>query len=386
LEGKIVSETRKAQDLEAKARDVFSTSISGVKREVEMLQSQLTAQRKQMEKDRGVKAGPGPRVSDDEARMKLKALEERLGGVEGGVKDALEQLAKRAQAPSAPSPATGPAWWNKLAGAIKSADGQDITLLISQLVDSAVSTLSKDTIAKPDFALFSGGARVIPSLTSATLEIRPKGFTKQLRHLFSNAGYAVGRAPVTALHHELHPGQCWPFAGKEGQLGVKLAVPTVLVEEVTIDHVAKDVAYDLRTAPREMEVWGLVGGKANIERVRAWRESGAAASYDSRVVYPPTLSKHPEFILLANFTYDIHAPNHIQTFAVDPEIRALNMDFGIVVLRVLSNWGMDALTCLYRFRVHGENVGGVPAPMADEILSSREGVDSGTNEKKQGAS
>jgi SUN domain-containing protein 1/2 len=42
------------------------------------------------------------------------------------------------------------------------------------------------------------------------------------------------------------------------------------------------------------------------------------------------------------------------------------MDFGIVVLRVLSNWGQE-FTCLYRFRVHGqmitaeEDVSGPPA-------------------------
>lgn len=373
LEGRIVSETRKARDAEAKARDAFSRSI---KQEVEVLQSQLTVQRRQMEKDREAKADAGASVNDDEARTRLKALEERVGGVEGGVKDALEQLSKKAQVPSR-SPATGPAWWNKLAsniGVIRSADGRDVTLLISQLVHSAVTTLSKDTIGKADFALRSGGAWVIPSLTSPTLEVRPKGFARQILGLFTGSGYSLGRSPATALHHELHNGNCWPFAGKEGQLGVLLAAPAVIVEEVTIDHVAKDVAYDVRSAPREMEVWGLVEGKENVERIKAWRESGGAASYDNGLVYPTTLPKHPEFIRISNFTYDIHAPNYVQTFAVDPEIRALEVDFGIVVLRVLSNWGMD-VTCLYRFRVHGTKVGGVLGPTADKLASSLDGDD-----------
>ena len=377
LEGKVVSETRKIQDSEAKARDMFSRSLSGVKQDVEVLQSQLIAQRKQ---DREVKvaAGAGAGAIDDEARSRLNILEERIGGAEGGVKNALEQLAKKAQTPSpSSSPATGPAWWNKLAsniGVIKSADGQDVTLLISQLVHSAVSTLSKDNIAKPDFALHSGGARVIPSLTSPSLSVvRPKSFVGQLYALFSGSGYSfVGRPPVTALHHEIHNGHCWPFAGEEGQLGVALAA-TVLVEEVTIDHVAQEVAFDVRSAPREMEVWGMVEGKENIERVKEWRESGdlGAAAYDSSIVYPPTLPKHPEYIRLANFTYDVHSPTNVQTFPVDPEIRALGVDFGIVVLRVLSNWGRD-FTCLYRFRVHGKTMKGEPEPMVDEFVSSRQ--------------
>ena len=374
LEGKIVSDTRKAQDAETKAREAHSRSISGVKQDVELLQSQMTAQRMQMEKDRDLK-GSGASASDEEARMRLKTLEERIGGVEGGVKDALEQLSRKPQAPTH-SPATGPAWWNKLAsniGVIKSADGRDVTLLISQLVDSAVSTLSKDTIAKPDFALHSGGARVIPSLTSPTLELRPRGFTRQLYGLVTGAGYSLGRSPVTALHHELHNGHCWPFAGKEGQLGVMLAAPAVLVEEVTIDHIAMEVAYDIRSAPREMEVWGMVEGKENVERIRSWREGGGSASYDSSVSYPPTLPKHPEYIRLANFTYDVHTANHVQTFAVDPEIRALDIDFGIVVLKVLSNWGMDAFTCLYRLRVHGKKLGSESVPMVNEFVSSSEG-------------
>jgi len=43
------------------------------------------------------------------------------------------------------------------------------------------------------------------------------------------------------------------------------------------------------------------------------------------------------------------------------------MDFGIVVLRVLVNWGMEAYTCLYRFRVHGERLVlmQIPGPVED---------------------
>jgi len=150
-----------------------------------------------------------------------------------------------------------------------------------------------------------------------------------------------------------------------------LAMPAY-VEEFSIEHLAKEVAFDMRSAPRQMEVWGLVEGKDNEEKVKAWRaeraarreEEGADADVYDEGIYPETLPKKPEYLRLANFAYDIHAPRNIQTFAVDPEIRKLGVDFGVVVLRVLNNWGQE-FTCLYRFRVHGQRMGEIPAPWSE---------------------
>ena len=57
------------------------------------------------------------------------------------------------------------------------------------------------------------------------------------------------------------------------------------------------------------------------------------------------------------------APNAVQTFPVDEDVHASGMDFGIVVLRVLSNWGQQ-FTCLYRFRVHGRMIEELDYPPA----------------------
>jgi len=88
--------------------------------------------------------------NDEEARAKLRALEERIGSVEGGVREALELGKASAKFGGV---ASGAAWWNKLmsgnnnAVTIKSTDGHDVTALIGQLVNSAVSKAAKDTIA-----------------------------------------------------------------------------------------------------------------------------------------------------------------------------------------------------------------------------------------------
>jgi SUN domain-containing protein 1/2 len=101
--------------------------------------------------------------------------------------------------------------------------GKTLQLSLSSTTSSTpyLSTLNQDILAKPDFALHSGGARIIPSLTSPTFEIRPQGLGSQMIELFTGNGYAIGRPPITALHHEMQNGHCWPFAGGEGQLGLE---------------------------------------------------------------------------------------------------------------------------------------------------------------------
>ena len=61
----------------------------------------------------------------------------------------------------------------------------------------------------------------------------------------------------------------------------------------------------------------------------------------------PPSSNH---VLLASMTYEPSLPNHIQTFPVSPQVVALNIDVGIVVVKVLNNWGGD-YSCLYRVSV-----------------------------------
>ncbi|PPQ69145.1 hypothetical protein CVT25_004525 [Psilocybe cyanescens] len=378
-EDRLTTKVKNVADSDAKAREDVTRTLRGVQQHVEVLQSQLVIQQKLQEKEKDQRLPTSG--NDEDARAQIRNLEEKLANVQGNIQEALD-LGKKALAavPTAvPAPAqSGPAWWNKIAHGsdskstlqIKSADGQDVTGLVTQMVDSAVSRMNKDVVAKADYALFSGGAVVIPRWTSPLMEIKPRGLSSQIFGLFSGGATYVSRAPTKALHPDMHNGQCWPFAGDHGRLGVALAFP-IHVEEFTIDHIAKELAYEMLAAPKDMEIWGLVEGKENVERVQAWkaeraarREAGEEESAHDHIPYPAELPKNPEFVRLANFTYDINAPSNVQTFPVDPEIKELGIDVGIVVLRVLNNWGRDEFTCLYRFRVHGQRVGpAIPKPL-----------------------
>ena len=100
------------------------------------------------------------------------------------------------------------------------------------------------------------------------------------------------------------------------------------VTAVTLEHIAPSVAHDIRSAPQDFQVETL-------------RDADDAAA-----------------VTLGKFRYeaDDQAPSYrtnVQTFEVAPSA-ANSRPVNLVRLRVLSNYGHDDFTCIYRFRVHGD--------------------------------
>lgn len=240
---------------------------------------------------------------------------------------------------------------------------------VRELIDAALAVFAADQIGRADYAQYSAGARVIPSLTSPTHEVRVQGtnvhsFTSMISYLvplplrFGTRGadslsYTVrGRMPVVALHHDTSPGMCWPFSGSHGQLGVQL-VRRIKVQAITVDHVPAVLSLDgLASAPREIEVWGIAETSQDRERVEQWRLSQAWS--DEPAPVPPS----PSHVFLGSFVYEAHAGSPpIQTFPVGHAVGSLGLAFRTVQFNILSNHGLRDFTCLYRVRVHGEPVG-----------------------------
>lgn len=133
---------------------------------------------------------------------------------------------------------------------LKTSKGEDLTSIVQQLIDAALTKYSKDAIARPDYALFTAGGRVVPSITSDTLVLRS---ASRASKLFFGSRDVEGRSPATAIHPDNAVGECWPFKGDQGQLGVLLA-RRVIITDVTLEHAAKELALDVSTAPRGVEV------------------------------------------------------------------------------------------------------------------------------------
>jgi len=351
-QSQVESESRRASEAEGRLRTTASKILLDLREEIKHIQDTM------------------PTTIDP--TNALRSLEKRVTSNEADIKSI--QLNPPA-APVSSGSASIP--WSKTgnkAVTIRASDGTDVTSYIGSLVDNAVGLIARDGVGRPDYAQMTSGGRIIPRLTSATFVVRPSNWRRRLVGMITGYGYSAGHPPTAALHPDVSLGNCWPFEGAQGQLGVLLARP-VKIDSFTIEHVPREIAFggssNAVAAPRHMEVWGFVEGDDNRRKVVTFYETiqmrhaqavkaAEAANRDP----PPPLEEADapgrdwsagHYVLLGRFEYDINKPQHLQTFSVRPEVANLDVDFGIVQLRISDNWGAN-FTCLYRFRVHGTEV------------------------------
>jgi SUN domain-containing protein 1/2 len=132
----------------------------------------------------------------------------------------------------------------------------DIKPVIQRLIDDSLLKYSKDTLAKPDYALASGGAQIVHDQTTTAMDlVREKTAWSWLSGARQIGLTTTGRMPEVVLHPNTLPGMCWPFDGARGEVGVHLS-REVRVTDVTVEHAARELvsAKSLASAPRDMEL------------------------------------------------------------------------------------------------------------------------------------
>ena len=119
----------------------------------------------------------------------------------------------------------------------------------------------------------------------------------------------------------LNLGNCWPFPGDVGILGVKITYE-ILLQNVTIDHVPSELTNDgsRSSAPKEFIIRGLK-------------------------------SRYSNGIELGCFLFENTSTFPFQTFAIKDTSR--KEKFSLFQIEFLSNHGHPNLTCIYRVRLHG---------------------------------
>ncbi|KAG0313963.1 hypothetical protein BGZ99_008457 [Dissophora globulifera] len=245
--------------------------------------------------------------------------------------------------------------------------------LILGLIDEALEKYSVDTMAKPDYALFSAGGRIIPRLTSPSYhpEISPT-FWGRLGLQYIVPSPRREKPADKAIQPDMHSGECWAMEGQDGQLGIRLA-RKIVVSEVTIEHADPSVVLDMNSAPREVEVWGLRADEDRAPETSQTPPASASSDPQQETDNEQAESKAgsvdsskpgvwwregtpwPGATLLATVQYDASADTRPrQTFAI-PLSKQTVPSIGIA-LRFKSNWGHANYTCVYRVRVHGHEV------------------------------
>jgi len=223
---------------------------------------------------------------------------------------------------------------------------------IRTTVRGELETFAADRTGRPDWALHRAGGRVT---AHSELWARPRDLYSQAQRVGHRVAAAVegaqisdrlpagwagwadgllGRLPPAVTVHPkasawlleppAHggaevPGDCLALKGGTGFVEVKLRGP-VAVDAVTLEHIPKAISYNIATAPRRFRLGG-------------WTEGSDAAPVD--------FGEH-EYTL----------ESALQTFSL-PHVPLSYRLVDTVRFELVSNWGYEAYTCLYRLRVHG---------------------------------
>jgi SUN domain-containing protein 1/2 len=144
-----------------------------------------------------------------------------------------------------------------------------------------------------------------------------KGFLSKLLPI---GGRSQPPSVVFRGHDEngLKAGDCWCFNGHGGKIAVALPMQ-VIPTEFTIEHLPPLPYISRSSAPRHFEVWAYSEMSAKSEKT-----------------------------LLVTSVYRLDGPAR-QVFKSSV---ILNNPTSLIQLRILSNYGHEEYTCLYRFRVH----------------------------------
>ncbi|KAI5998452.1 hypothetical protein EDC04DRAFT_2548592, partial [Pisolithus marmoratus] len=193
-----------------------------------------------------------------------------------------------------------------------------------------------------DYALRRNGGIVLSSLTSF------HAYDSWVNRLLGKT-----RSAHAALEDDLQEGACWCLPERRGQIAVAFR-DVVRITHVMLDHIQAGLTNATEIAPRKLLLWGLVDGEDNLVKYHFLRNSATGTLRELLTAHTaPALSRGMSFIPLLSFDYNIHAINHTQLFPILDSVTATNMDFGVVVLEILDNWGGE-LTCLYQVGIYGE--------------------------------
>ncbi|XP_020103302.1 protein SAD1/UNC-84 domain protein 1-like [Ananas comosus] len=307
---------------------------SSLKTTAKMLQVQIEVVDKRIGKEIGaLKQEFGEQVEEKRALLEkdLKKLEGRADNLEKSLSELkIKDFVSREEFED---------FWNEveisgsLDGSTSEVSLDQIRVLAREIVEKEIEKHAADGLGRVDYALASGGARVVR-------HSEPYGFSKASSWIAA----AKARSGVHATAHKMlepsfgEPGQCFALQGSSGFIEIRLRTG-IIPEAVTLEHVSKGVAYDRSSAPKDC-------------RVSGWFETPDED--------PST--RAAKTVVLSEFSYDLEK-SYAQTFNIQGTeagiVNTVRFDF-------TSNHGSSALTCIYRFRVHGRE----PSPRAGMALQA----------------
>jgi len=204
------------------------------------------------------------------------------------------------------------------------AGGLDHNALV-RLILHEVQTHPLDGVERADWAAPQiGGVVIVAPHPDTTRHVTPGAgaTTVQLSRMITMFGLNSKWDKQSMISPVSIPGSCYPLDTLPANVTIKLAT-AVIVDSVTIDHIYRQINWnDAKSAPHKVGIYGHTQSSAHY---------------------------------LGEVEYDITNWKPAQTFAVNnPNKQA----FIHVTFEVKSTWGSES-ACIYRLRVHGEDVNGM---------------------------
>lgn len=226
---------------------------------------------------------------------------------------------------------------NHIQRKIEEFDEEALLNKVRKLIKQELRKYDADRTAMPDFALESSGGCVLS--TRCTVQYNEKS---RIQKLFGISLWYSSYSPRTVIQRKGYgasAGECWAYNGGHGFLTIGLS-KRINVTAVSYEHLPMELSPEghIRTAPRNFLIWSYQDVDDTNTR-----------------------------LLLGNFTYHVNG-EPLQIFPVQQWDTRLTQ---IVELETLTNWDAP-VTCLYRFRVHGDMQKVIPEVETDPATNELE--------------
>jgi len=195
---------------------------------------------------------------------------------------------------------------------------------VADEVRAQMELFRADRTGLVDYAMFSGGGKVVGHSTLAPAVAKGDGpLTNALKGLRGGVHPRADEWVISASSEAA--GECLALEGNRGWVDIRLR-EAVAVNAITLEHVHRDVAYDITSAPKSVKILGW----------NTTKSPSAGAKVLGSIRYR---------------LLDGPGGSAMQTFELDGASGAV-VDH--VRFEVESNYGNKKWTCLYRLRVHGK--------------------------------
>ncbi|KAF8821183.1 Sad1 / UNC family C-terminal protein [Cardiosporidium cionae] len=227
--------------------------------------------------------------------------------------------------------------------------------------------LFADMTGEVDWALKSLGAKILYSKTSPALNT-DDWFESLLSSIASNLPsdeiYSLikpmGKSPEVVLQPDIHPGQCFAFAGNKGNISIQLPA-TIQVSSITLEHVHMSINNNPASTPRHFRIYGISDPRwpeafeTDYDQVYCSYTGGCTQSNEATGIFSKMWvhlrtmwNREAEYQLMGDFTFE--PEKRIQTYPVDHFLPLHRITFEFT-----ENFG-GSYTCIYRLRVHGRKM------------------------------